>query len=212
MDKSMRINRGIRRRLAPMMNNDRRRIELLNGLLMSMPRAPKRHEEKEGRHGCVGEVQRIPSMSRGFDGFEIDEFRNSQWQSEPSSRSRESGRGRGSSAQTEASVRLKLAKLRETEYQSDHFDSQSREHPEAKSPSLSCDTRQTNLLAQRECAEISGRDRSDLLGSDRSLGLIHAPQDSFAIRAFTLNATIMAARRRQSGAAVALIPVKGVLE
>ena len=39
-DKSMRINRGIRRRLAPMMNNDRRRIELLNGLLMSMPGTP----------------------------------------------------------------------------------------------------------------------------------------------------------------------------
>jgi maltose alpha-D-glucosyltransferase/alpha-amylase len=40
MDKTMRINRGIRRRLAPMMNNDRRQIELLNGLLMSMPGTP----------------------------------------------------------------------------------------------------------------------------------------------------------------------------
>jgi len=40
MDKTMRINRGIRRRLAPMMDNDRRRIELLNGLLMSMPGTP----------------------------------------------------------------------------------------------------------------------------------------------------------------------------
>ena len=40
MDKTMRIHRGIRRRLAPMMNNDRRRIELLNGLLMSMPGTP----------------------------------------------------------------------------------------------------------------------------------------------------------------------------
>lgn len=40
MDKSMRIYQGIRRRLAPMMNNDRRRIELLNGLLMSMPGTP----------------------------------------------------------------------------------------------------------------------------------------------------------------------------
>jgi len=40
MDKTMRINRGIRRRLAPMMNSDRRRIELLNGLLMSMPGTP----------------------------------------------------------------------------------------------------------------------------------------------------------------------------
>ncbi len=40
MDKTMRINRGIRRRLAPMMDNDRRRIELLNGLLMSMLGTP----------------------------------------------------------------------------------------------------------------------------------------------------------------------------
>jgi maltose alpha-D-glucosyltransferase / alpha-amylase len=39
-DKTMRINRGIRRRLAPLMNNDRRRIELLTGLLMSMPGTP----------------------------------------------------------------------------------------------------------------------------------------------------------------------------
>jgi maltose alpha-D-glucosyltransferase / alpha-amylase len=39
-DKTMRINLGIRRRLAPMMENDRRRIELLNGLLMSMPGMP----------------------------------------------------------------------------------------------------------------------------------------------------------------------------
>jgi maltose alpha-D-glucosyltransferase/alpha-amylase len=40
VDKKMRINQGIRRRLAPMMDNDRRRIELLNGLLMSMQGTP----------------------------------------------------------------------------------------------------------------------------------------------------------------------------
>src|SRR5450432_2986973 len=40
IDKAMRINLGIRRRLAPMMENDRRRIELLNGLLLSMPGTP----------------------------------------------------------------------------------------------------------------------------------------------------------------------------
>jgi maltose alpha-D-glucosyltransferase / alpha-amylase len=39
-DKTMRLNLGIRRRLAPMMDNDRRRIELLNLLLMSMPGTP----------------------------------------------------------------------------------------------------------------------------------------------------------------------------
>jgi len=39
-DKTMRINLGIRRRLAPMMENDRRRMQLLSVLLMSMPGTP----------------------------------------------------------------------------------------------------------------------------------------------------------------------------
>ena len=39
-DKSMRLNLGIRRRLAPLLDNDRRRIELLNGMLMSLPGTP----------------------------------------------------------------------------------------------------------------------------------------------------------------------------
>ena len=39
-DKTMRLNRGIRRRLAPLLDNDRRRIELMNGMLMSLPGTP----------------------------------------------------------------------------------------------------------------------------------------------------------------------------
>ncbi|PWC36533.1 maltose alpha-D-glucosyltransferase [Azospirillum sp. TSO35-2] len=39
-DRRMRINLGIRRRLAPLLENDRRKIELLNSLLMSMPGTP----------------------------------------------------------------------------------------------------------------------------------------------------------------------------
>ena len=39
-DKRARINLGIRRRLAPLMERDRRRIELLNSLLLSMPGTP----------------------------------------------------------------------------------------------------------------------------------------------------------------------------
>ena len=39
-DKQARINFGIRRRLAPLMENDRRKIELLNSLLLSMPGTP----------------------------------------------------------------------------------------------------------------------------------------------------------------------------
>lgn len=40
VDPRMRVNVGIRRRLAPLMANDRRRIELLNGLLFSLPGTP----------------------------------------------------------------------------------------------------------------------------------------------------------------------------
>ncbi|HUA83837.1 MAG TPA: maltose alpha-D-glucosyltransferase [Bryobacteraceae bacterium] len=39
-DPRMRINLGIRRRLAPLMDNNRRRIELLNSLLLSFPGTP----------------------------------------------------------------------------------------------------------------------------------------------------------------------------
>ncbi|HJP97429.1 MAG TPA: alpha-amylase family protein, partial [Rhodanobacteraceae bacterium] len=39
-ERRMRINLGIRRRLAPLMGNDRRKIELMDGLLFSLPGTP----------------------------------------------------------------------------------------------------------------------------------------------------------------------------
>ena len=39
-DKMMRLNLGIRRRLAPLLEGDRRRFELMNGMLMSLPGSP----------------------------------------------------------------------------------------------------------------------------------------------------------------------------
>ena len=39
-DKQARVNLGIRRRLAPLLGNNRRRLELMNGLLFSLPGAP----------------------------------------------------------------------------------------------------------------------------------------------------------------------------
>jgi maltose alpha-D-glucosyltransferase/alpha-amylase len=39
-DRRARLNLGIRRRLAPLMERDRRRIELMNGLLLTMPGTP----------------------------------------------------------------------------------------------------------------------------------------------------------------------------
>src|SRR5207237_1529396 len=39
-DRRARLNLGIRRRLAPLLENDRRRIELMNNLLLTMPGTP----------------------------------------------------------------------------------------------------------------------------------------------------------------------------
>ena len=39
-DPQMRVNVGIRRRLAPLLQNDRRKIELMNGLLFALPGTP----------------------------------------------------------------------------------------------------------------------------------------------------------------------------
>ena len=39
-DKGAKLNLGIRRRLAPLMENDRRRVELMNGMLLSLPGSP----------------------------------------------------------------------------------------------------------------------------------------------------------------------------
>ena len=39
-DPQARLNRGIRRRLAPLLNNDRRRMELMSALLFSLPGTP----------------------------------------------------------------------------------------------------------------------------------------------------------------------------
>ncbi|MFW6056350.1 MAG: maltose alpha-D-glucosyltransferase, partial [Chloroflexota bacterium] len=39
-DRQARINLGIRRRLAPLLNNDRKKMELMNGLIFSLPGTP----------------------------------------------------------------------------------------------------------------------------------------------------------------------------
>ena len=50
-DPRMRINLGIRRRLAPLMDNNRRRIELLNSLLFSFPGHAHHLLRRRNRHG-----------------------------------------------------------------------------------------------------------------------------------------------------------------
>ena len=60
-DPQMRINVGIRRRLAPLIENSRRRIELMNSLLFSLPGTPVdllRRRDRHGRQHLSGRPQR----------------------------------------------------------------------------------------------------------------------------------------------------------
>ncbi len=75
-DPQMRINLGIRRRLAPLVENDRRRIELLNALLFSLPGTPVLYYGDEigmgdnvylgDRDGVRTPMQWSPDRNAGF--------------------------------------------------------------------------------------------------------------------------------------------------
>ena len=75
-DPRARINLGIRRRLAPLMDNDRRKIELMNALLMSFPGTPIIYYGDEigmgdniylgDRNGVRTPMQWTPDRNGGF--------------------------------------------------------------------------------------------------------------------------------------------------
>src|SRR5579885_3686087 len=75
-DPRARINLGIRRRLAPLMENDRRKIELMNGLMFSMPGTPVMYYGDEigmgdniflgDRDGVRTPMQWSPDRNAGF--------------------------------------------------------------------------------------------------------------------------------------------------
>jgi maltose alpha-D-glucosyltransferase/alpha-amylase len=76
VDPRARINVGIRRRLAPLMDNDRRKIELMNSILMSMPGTPIIYYGDEigmgdniylgDRNGVRTPMQWAPDRNGGF--------------------------------------------------------------------------------------------------------------------------------------------------
>lgn len=75
-DRQMRINLGIRRRLAPLLGNNRRKIELLNGILFSLPGTPVLYYGDElgmgdniylgDRNGVRTPLQWSPDRNAGF--------------------------------------------------------------------------------------------------------------------------------------------------
>ncbi|MGJ3253518.1 MAG: maltose alpha-D-glucosyltransferase [Elainellaceae cyanobacterium] len=75
-DPQMRLNLGIRRRLAPLLGNDRRQIELLNSLLLSLPGTPVLYYGDEigmgdnvylgDRNGVRTPMQWSPDRNAGF--------------------------------------------------------------------------------------------------------------------------------------------------
>ena len=75
-DRQMRINLGIRRRLAPLLGNDRRKVELLNGLLFALPGSPVLYYGDEigmgdnfylgDRNGVRTPMQWSPDRNAGF--------------------------------------------------------------------------------------------------------------------------------------------------
>jgi maltose alpha-D-glucosyltransferase/alpha-amylase len=83
-DPQMRINLGIRRRLAPLLENDRRRIELMNALLLSLPGTPVIYYGDEigmGEDLCLGDrngvrtpMQWTSGKNAGFSEAEPDQL------------------------------------------------------------------------------------------------------------------------------------------
>ena len=75
-DPAARLNLGIRRRLAPLLNNDRKKIELMNGLLFSLPGTPVIYYGDEigmgdnfylgDRNGVRTPMQWSPDRNAGF--------------------------------------------------------------------------------------------------------------------------------------------------
>jgi maltose alpha-D-glucosyltransferase/alpha-amylase len=75
-DHQARINLGIRRRLAPLLSNNRRKIELMNGLLLALPGTPVIYYGDEigmgdniylgDRHGVRTPMQWSPDRNAGF--------------------------------------------------------------------------------------------------------------------------------------------------
>lgn len=90
-------------------------------------------------------------MSRGFDGFEIDDFRDSDFGTE-----RDVGRGSSS----DWNARTKLQDIHRKEHQADILDREGRELSGKGRPSLAREERVQAILSQRSRTKYTERDRN----------------------------------------------------
>ena len=106
-------------------------------------------------------------MSRGYDGPEIDDFRDSGSERERANSSSDWDRGSRNYWPTRTSVKLKLQRVREAESISDRAIAQNSEHSRDTIPSLSREGRQEETLKERDRSQYNDRGtRYSLLPSE----------------------------------------------
>ncbi|MGH7743829.1 MAG: hypothetical protein ACREQ5_03285 [Candidatus Dormibacteria bacterium] len=90
-------------------------------------------------------------MSRGFDGFEIDDFRDSDFSS---------GRDVGRSSSSDWNTRTKLQDIHREEGRTDSLAREGREHSDRERPPLAREERVQAILSQRTRTKYTDRDRN----------------------------------------------------
>jgi hypothetical protein len=97
-------------------------------------------------------------VSRGHDGFEIDDFRDSGWEGDSGASQREPSPGRGGNSATERSTARKLERLREAEHSLDLLNRVSPNRSNQTRPPLPREEQHRSALSRR--AVYTDRDRS----------------------------------------------------
>ena len=99
-------------------------------------------------------------MSRGFDGFEIDDFRDSGWERDFRFSDREPSRGRGGNSATDRSTVRRLERLRDAERSLDILNCVSQERSNQNRPVLPREERQRSTLSSPRQTVYMDRDRT----------------------------------------------------
>jgi hypothetical protein len=102
----------------------------------------------------------VIQASTGYDGPEINDFRDSGWDRESDRSGRDSSRRTGDNWQTREATRLKLERVREAESSSEQAIPRSREHLETARSTLSREDRQAAILKEPDRSQYTDRART----------------------------------------------------